>query len=171
VRCSAACVVRARLDYALDPLDDVVRLSRAGRGKLTLTGAAIVTPLRRGPVRVHLSYGAPGARQALERTVTLQLSRTFALPRTTAVRARRAGDMIRVTWSVRHAEPGLAYFVTGAATREAGGEPLVTKGIAKRTPGRRFSLTLRAGRDVRYVTVRPEIPVGPAAQSVIVRVR
>ena len=51
--CSAACVVRARLDYALDPLDAVVRLPRAGRGTLTFEGAAIVAPVRPGPVRVH----------------------------------------------------------------------------------------------------------------------
>jgi hypothetical protein len=161
--------VRARVDYALDTIDAVVRRPRAGRGTLRFAGGAIVAPVRRGPARIHLSYGAPGARHPRERTVTVHVSRTVRFPRITAVRARRSGDAVRVVWRVARPYPGAEYYVSGAATRDAADEPLVTRKVEEDAPDSTYSVTLRS-RDVRWVTVRSEVPTGPGAQSLVVRV-
>jgi hypothetical protein len=70
VTCSAACDVRAQIAGERDTVE-LFALPRAGRGDLTLPPSS--GALR--SVKVLLRYGAPGARRAAARTLTVRLRR------------------------------------------------------------------------------------------------
>ncbi len=68
-----------------------------------------------------------------------------------AVRARRVGDTVRVTF--RLADGSDEVFVSGDDTRGWSGEPLVTRTVAARPGTRDYAVTLPA-KGVKFVIVR-----------------
>jgi hypothetical protein len=149
VRCSAACDVRGQVHGA----DGQLSLDRAGRGRLRIQPRSLaIGSSRRRLVTVRLLYGAPGALHPQARTLRVRV-RVTGVPRIHHIRSVRAtrvtGDRIRVRWTTDVGGSESAFVVTGSATR--GGQPLaVNLGEGRR---RRFSLTLRHVRGIRFVAV------------------
>jgi hypothetical protein len=156
VRCSAACEI-----FAYENRSGAFarfELSRGGSGTLRIggfLGELPLAPLHRGPVRIRLLYGGPGARHPDEKVVTLQLRRLEG-PRPPAVRdvrARRRGGRIEVSWRTDvPAKPG-DFGAIGTHTRSLDEVPIALTlgdGDRKRT---RFRLTLAPTDGVRFVTV------------------
>jgi hypothetical protein len=110
VRCSAACDVNVQIGGGLLAATADLSLAHAGEQKIAL--AAVYAPLatlKGGPVKLLVRYGAPGARRAVEKTLTLQLRRLpdAPRPRVLGAVARRVGKAIVVTWHTdRDAKPG-----------------------------------------------------------------
>jgi len=155
VRCSAACEISAyeTRSGAFARLE----LSKAGAGTLEIGGILEppLAPLHRGPVRIHLLYGGPGAKHSSTKVVTLRLRRPAGprLPEVRDLRARRHGTRIEVSWRTDiPADPG-DFAVIGTRTRSLDELPIaLTLGEddRKRT---RFRLTLARTDRVRFVTV------------------
>ena len=123
VTCSAACDVRVHVEGSLDA-SATLSLARAGRGELELRSAlAPIAPLRPGPVKILLRYGAPGARHATARTFTPTLSRRPGprVPRVDGLSARRDGGRVSVRWHTRTAAHPDRFFVFGF---DADGQPI-----------------------------------------------
>ncbi len=111
-------------------------------------------PTRITPVRIELTYGAPGALHPRRRTVTVRLrgDATLTRPRVSALRAHRAGNRIRVSFRASRTSNDTQFFVSGDDTRGWSGEPRITRTVAH-SDRRRYSLSLPA-TGVRFVTVR-----------------
>jgi hypothetical protein len=169
VRCSAACDLRVQAPGGT--ADGTLTLPQAGRGILRVY--PLGRPLARvrgGRVHLRLVYGAPGAAHPVVRVVSvrLRLRRLPVLPHPFDVRARRRpGGRIRVTWSTDVASPEAGFVVFGAATR--GGQVLAGNVIIHPRHRRRFALTLRHARAVRFVTLYTF--AGFSRHHLVVRVR
>ena len=92
VRCSGPCELRAAVVGRFGA-ESVAELERAGRTRIDIQPSlgAPIAALRRGPVRVIVAYGAPGARRPQTKTVTLTLRRPPGppVPHVLDLRARR----------------------------------------------------------------------------------
>ena len=121
-------------------------------------------------MRLTIAYRAPGAKHARTRTVTVRIARAASVPypRATDVRAVRDGDSIRVTWRVtgRQSETD-SYFVSGSRTRSIAAEPSVLRAVGASRSRRAYSVTLRAGSEVRFVTVRTSFGFSPRNRVVV----
>jgi hypothetical protein len=126
VRCSAACDVNLLLGGGLLAAGADVSLTHAGEQKIKLSGvSAPLATLKGGPVKLLVRYGAPGARRAAEKTLTLQLRRLpdAPRPRVLGAVARRVGKAIVVTWHTdRDAKPS-NFFAFTAKTRNGSLDP------------------------------------------------
>jgi hypothetical protein len=155
VSCSRPCVVFAGLG---DPTvnGEFVSLPRGGRGELKIDGAAFFAPRPAGPVKLTVSYRSPEALRARSRTVHVRIARGADVPhpRVTDLRAVRRGESIRISWRVSGpiAKEKWPIFITADSTRAAAGEPVAVRLVEGNR--RRYTVTLRAGADARYVTVR-----------------
>jgi hypothetical protein len=166
ITCSAACQVVAELDSGLAPLGVSVRMTRAGKRTLTIGGVGLVAPERLGPVRIRLRYGALDALHPRERTVTVRVKRAAGLdiPRVSAVRARRVGDRVRVSFRLENGSDEL--FVSGDDTRGWSGEPLVTRTVTAKPGKRDYTVTLPA-KGVKFVTVRVSVAFSGLSKTVV----
>ncbi|MDA0183497.1 hypothetical protein OJ997_24525 [Solirubrobacter phytolaccae] len=157
VSCGGPCVVRATLGELATDFNEELTLERAGRRVLKFPQAAVLARRQLRPVPMTVLYRGPEAKSARVRTTSVRYARRGELPiaEVQDVRAVRRGDAIRVTWrlkgTVHEAEEPI--FVTATKTRARGEAPLAlrTVEVNKR---RRFSVTLRAGADAKFVTVR-----------------
>ena len=168
ISCSRPCVVFAGLGHsAVD--GEFVTLPRGGRGELKIDGAAFVAPRPAGPVKLTVRYRAPEALRARSRTMRVRIARGADVPhpRVTDLRAVRGGGSIRVSWRVSGpiAKEKWPFFVTADVTRVAAGEPVAVRLVEGNR--RRYTVTLRAGADARYVTVRTALEGGRS----VVRIR
>jgi hypothetical protein len=171
VRCSAACDVRLHL-AADSGLDEQISLAHAGVRTARLgSGNAPVAPKRRGPVRVRVLYGAPGAAHPGTRLLTFRLRRAPepARPKLTSASAVRDSQGILVTWTTDIPAKGSDFTVTGAATRSVTARPL-DFGAGSGT-GTRFSVRLQRTKDIRFVTVQFTRDLDDAGPRKVVRVR
>jgi hypothetical protein len=155
-RCSGPCSVRARI-VGQEGSDGVVTRYRAGRGVLRISSPEPI--VGRGgprPVRVRVSYGAPGAVKPRSETVTVRLERSSRPePRIAGLRAVRRGNAVRVTFRVQHAPEFAIAVASGSRTRDDRGNPLVlTPEAIERGRRNPYRLTLRPADGVRYVTLR-----------------
>ena len=160
----------------------VESLSRAGSGHLAIEPLARpIGRLRGGPVRVVVRSGAPGARRAVERTLTLNLRRK---PRAPHPRARADGPAQR-----EQCRRALAYEPPGLGRRSDGDRPRDARWSARRRwwstnpgpsrqPGR-FEVRLRAAADTSLgrrarrrgrsrVTHAPHVGAGPRVRRALV---
>ncbi|MDA0172171.1 hypothetical protein OJ998_23920 [Solirubrobacter taibaiensis] len=161
LRCSAACEVR--VDVLGTLARESVRFPRAVRGQLTIRPqSAPLAPLREGPVRLRVTYGAPDAPRPRTRTLTVRLRRPADPPKPVPVdlQAVRDGDRVRVTWRTSQPTPRtldehVNYWVTGDTTRGWSGEPNQVDVVSNKRRQKTFSVTLPAG-GVDYVTVRTD---------------
>jgi hypothetical protein len=159
VHCSGPCVVSASAGVSLLPNTDELTLPRGGRGTLEIAQAAALLAAPRWRVPVRLDYGAPGGFDARSRTVEFILQRAPDTPdtRVRSVRAVRRGSRIHVTWSTAgRAGTDSSFWVTATKTRDRAEAPIVFRDLDAREGRRTFSVTLRAGRDVRWVAVRSD---------------
>jgi hypothetical protein len=156
VRCSAACEIFAY--ETRSGAFEAFELSKAGTGTLRIggfLGEKPLAPLHRGPVRIRLLFGGPGAKHPGTKVVTLRLRRPAdpQLPQVRELRARRRGGRIEVSWRTDvPAKPG-DFSAIGTRTRSLDEVPsalTLGDGDRKRT---RFRLTLAATDGVRFVTV------------------
>jgi hypothetical protein len=156
VSCSGPCDVRLQLEAGLD-FEAELSLNRAGRRVVSFREAAVLATRSIRPVRMTVSYRTPGAKHAHTRTTSVRFARRGESPyaEVADVRAVRRGDTIRVTWhlkgKVHDADEPL--FVSATRTRARGEEPLALRmlEVGKRRTG---GVTLRAGAEARFVTVR-----------------
>ena len=156
VRCGGPCELRAAVVGRFGA-EAGAELERAGRARLEIL-PSLGTPiaaLRRGPVRVLVAYGAPGARRPLNKTVTLMLRRPPGppVPHVRDLRARRHGGSIEVTWTTDIPAKLDDFLVTGTATRSPGADGLALGLDESESSSRSFRITLRPAAGVRYVTV------------------
>ncbi len=154
--CSAACEVRAEI--AGSRAIGVASRSRAGRGTIKLP--PLLRPIGRldgGPTRVLVRYGAPGARRAEQRTVTLRLRRRPVPPlRVIGLTARRSGSSVVVRWRTTRPTSSGSMTVIGLATRDDDATPVAVDELGvsyPETEESRFELRLRRARDARWVVV------------------
>ena len=107
-------------------------------------------------MKLTVRYRAPDALRARSRTMRVRIARGADVPhpRVTDLRAVRRGGSIRVSWRVAGpiGKEKWPYYVTADATRAATGEPVAVRLVEGNR--RRYTVTLRAGADARYVTVR-----------------
>ncbi|RKQ90662.1 hypothetical protein C8N24_0475 [Solirubrobacter pauli] len=157
VSCSGPCEVEVALGDPSLELGATFTLKRAGRRVVKLDEAAILADRRARPIRLAVAYRAPGAKRVKVRTTSIRFARRGELPfaEVEHVRAVRRGGTIRVTWALKgnvH-EPDEPLFVTATRTRARAEQPLALRSI---TLGKRrtFSVTLRAGAEAKFVTVR-----------------
>ncbi len=170
VTCAAACDVRAEvLGHGVAA---TLSLARAGTGRLRLGPASRpLAPRRRGPVRVRVLSGAPGARSPLVQTVTLRLRGLPRPPppRVLDLRARRHGGTVEVTWRTDVPARGVFFAVEGHA-RASRDSTVLARGGAEGNGRRRFHVTLRRAARVRWVTVSRIDPLGGSIRETTVRV-
>lgn len=156
VRCEGPCELRASVAGKLGA-EGLTELERAGNTRLAIEPAigTPIAPLRRGPVRVIVAYGAPGARRPLTKTVTFSLRRppARAVPHVRGLHARRRGQAIDVSWTTDVRAKPDDFLVTGSATRSPDAIPLAVATDDSERTSRRFHFTLRPAKGVRYVTV------------------
>jgi hypothetical protein len=180
VRCSAACDVRVQLAGGFLAPSDTVSLTHAGERRIQLSGVyAPLATLKGGPVTLFLRYGAPGARRAKAKTVTLNLRRLPDAPRPRVLDAvaRRAGKEIVVTWRAdRDAKPS-NFSVYGTKTRHDPSD-LVDSFFggdfgdgSVSGSGRRFSARLDASDDPRYVKIVSHVKGARKTDTTVVRVQ
>jgi hypothetical protein len=153
VTCSAACDVRAQIGDAAGAGDEI-SLRRPGTASLHFEPVyrRLVGP-RGGRVRVKLRYGAPGARRAAARTVTLRLrARPLPpIPRVIGAVARRDGDDVVVTWRTDRPRDPEAFLVFVTASTDTDAAAL---GVAEPTRrGLRLRVRIRNVGPARYATV------------------
>jgi hypothetical protein len=184
VRCSAACDVRVQLGHGLLAPGAIVSRTRAGTEEIRLYGLyGPLATLRGGPAELYLRYGAPGARRATARTVTLNLRRLPDAPRPRVLDAvaRREGKAIVVTWSTdRDAEPG-NFAVYPAKTRDEPLAPFDAFTIESGADftddevtgsGRRFSARIvEDAARARYVRIVAHVKGARKVDTTTVRVR
>ena len=118
-----------------------------------------VAPLRTGPVRVRISYGAPDAVTLRSRTLTLRLHRSADAPdpRVVGLRAVRKGHGIRVTWRTDRPTTYTVFWVTGRGRPAPRAEPLkVRKTERPARPAHDSPCTLTHADAIRYVSLRTE---------------
>jgi hypothetical protein len=156
VRCSAACELRAAV-VGRPGAEAATQRAHAGSAVLDFQPSlgAPIAPLRRGPVRVVVAYGAPGAWNPLTKTVTVTLRRPPGPPvaHVRDLRARRRGGAIEVTWTTDVRAKPDDFLVTGTATASPTAPPLALAVSEDERTGRRFHFTLRPSAGVRYVSV------------------
>ena len=155
ISCSRPCVLFAGLgDTAIN--GEFVTLPRGGRGELKIDGAAFFAPRPAGQVKLTVSSRSPDALRAHSRTLRVRIARGADVPhpRVTDLRATRRGGSIRVSWRVSGpiAKEQWPFFITADSTRAAAGEPIAVRLVEGNR--RRYTVTLRAGADARFVTVR-----------------
>jgi len=162
VRCAAACELRGTLAaHATDPrLDDGVAVGTAGRASAGRVRLLIqpswtdhAAPRHGGPVRAVVRASAPGGTSA-SRTVARTRVRRRPVPplrQPSAVRARRAGDDVIVTW--RTAGPARRMTFVASTSRSRRAMPgLAAPTAQRRGRGRRsFELILRDAGHARWV--------------------
>ena len=155
ISCSRPWVVVAGLgDTAVN--GEFVTLPRGGRGELKIDGAAFFAPRPAGPVKLTVRYRSTHALRARSRTRRVRIARGADVPhpRVVDLRAVRRGGSIRVSWRVSGpiAEEKWPFFITADRTRTGAREPVAVRAIEGNR--RRYTVTLRAGADARYVTIR-----------------
>lgn len=172
VSCSGPCQVRLRLEAGVD-FEEELSLERAGRRVVSFPEAAVLVGRRVRPVRMTVSYRTPGAKHVRTRTTSVRFARRGETPYADVqdVRAVRRGDAVRVTWRLKGTvhEADEPLFVSATKTRARGDEPLALRmvEVGKR---RTFAVTLRAGADAKFVTVRT-VGFLVGAGRTVVRVR
>jgi hypothetical protein len=155
ISCSRPCAVFAGLgDDATN--GEFVTLPRGGRGELKIEAAGHFAPRPAGPVKLTVRYRAPDALRAHSRTTHVRIGRGADVPhpQVSGLRAVRRGNSIRVSWRVTGptGAGSWPYFITADARRAGTGEPIAARLV--QDDRRRYTVTLRAGADARYVTVR-----------------
>jgi hypothetical protein len=156
VSCSGPCEVRLRFD-GLGDYQEQFELERAGRRVMRFPEAAGMARRQLRTYRAQLIYRTPGAKRARERTVAVRFARRGETPYAEVkdVRAARRGSTIRVTWALKGEvhEKDEPMFISATKTKARAEEPLALRVIevGKR---RRFSVTLKAGTEARFVSVR-----------------
>lgn len=167
VRCSAACDVQAWVDAPFAPAAGRLQLKRAGRGELQVQEIAYAAPVRRGPVRIRIATGAPGALHPQVRTLTVRIARSARVPFpvVTKLRARRAGKRVVVTFTADRTGSDLPLMITGDATRAGAGEPLAIQEILPGGGKRSYRVTLPARTGLKWVAVRYSFDIGPGATT------
>ncbi|HEY6889263.1 MAG TPA: hypothetical protein VI300_15825, partial [Solirubrobacter sp.] len=172
VRCSAACDVRARTGNGI--LDPQFTLSDAGTVQLRIDPfGEPVAPAKPGRVKIKLSWGAPGAHVAQERTISVRLRRLPAppFPRLLDVRARRAkGGVVDVRWRTDVRARDATFSVIGTHSRSLGAHGPSTSASARGTGQRRFHVRLTGAARTRWVRVAVDQAVGNRLRTVLVRV-
>jgi hypothetical protein len=188
VRCTAACAVQVLLGGGLLAAEADVSLTRAGEQRIKLDSqSAPLATLKGGPVKLLVRYGAPGARRATEKTLTLQLRRLpdAPRPRVLGAVARRDGKAIVVTWHTdrdakpsnflayptttrtRPLDPFDAFYLSGALGSQVNGNPSGVTGS-----GRNFSVRLEGDvAGARYVTIVSHVKDARRTDATAVRVR
>jgi hypothetical protein len=151
-RCRPRCDVRAQT--AGLRADSSTSFVPGGGPEITFAQRSIrpIAPPGGGPVRIRFLYGAPGAHHPRARTATvrLRLHPVPATPRPSALRAVRAGDVVRVSWRTQARSEPNHMIVIGRAS--PAGPPL-TAGAFAAGDRRRFAVRLRHARAVRFVTL------------------
>ena len=161
ISCSRPCAVFAgQGDDARN--GKFVTLPRGGRGELKIEAAGHFAPRPAGPVRLTVRYRAPDALRAHSRTTHVRIGRGADVPhpQVSDLRAVRRGESIRVSWRVTGpiGEGSWPYYITADARRAGTGEPIAARLV--QDDRRRYTVTLRAGADARYVTVRTALESG-----------
>ena len=133
---------------------------------MKIDGAAFFAPRPAGPMKLTVSYRSPEALRARSRTMRVRIARGADVPhpRVTGLRAVRRGGSIRVSWRVSGpiAKEKWPYYISADATRAAGDEPVALRLVEGNR--RRYTVTLRASADARFVTVRTALE---GARSVV----
>ncbi|WP_028062520.1 hypothetical protein [Solirubrobacter soli] len=172
VRCSAACDVRAYIVGR--SISATLALARAGSRDLELEPNFAPVAPKRGPLKITLSWSAPGARTASRRTISVRVRRLPAprLPHLLDVRARRgAGGVVDVRWRTDGPAQDAEFIVVGTRTRTGRAERDPKYASAPGGTRRRsFHVRLRDASKVRYVTVVLSQTLG-GDRSVRVRVQ
>jgi hypothetical protein len=170
VTCSAACDVRAGM-LGRQGIEGTLSLAKAGAATLRIApGGRAIAPAHRGPVRVRVLSGAPGARHLRATTlrVTLRRPPPVRRPRVVELAAHRVGATIAVTWRTDIPVRSASFVVVGR--RDRGGPPLTETviGVGQAGGGRRqsFGVSVDAAARVRWVTVSVD---GRAGTTVPVR--
>jgi hypothetical protein len=173
VSCGAACDVRASV-LGEPGAEGTLSLAEAGRASLFISPARRpIAPAHAGPVRVRVSYGAPGARHPRVVTLRLTLRRvpTPPLPRAVGLEAHRHGDSIEVSW--RTAAPlREAAFAIVATVRRGTRAPVASGSVGVSGPAavQRFHATLRHAAKARWVAVYGGNVITSTAPHATVRV-
>jgi len=174
VHCDGPCELRAAA-VGKPGADAATELQRAGNARLAIQPSvgSPIAPLRRGPVRVTIAYGAPGARRPLTKTVTFSLRRPPSRPvaRVRDLRAHRRGNAIAVSWTTDLPAKPDDFLVTGAATRAPDAPPLAFALSGGERTSRSFHITLRPAKGVRYVSVAISTETLRIVRRATVRVR
>ncbi len=170
VHCSSACDLRARVARHQD-VDAQGSLPSAGTAQLRLTPLyEPLAPAKRGPIRIDVLSGPPGAAKAQRTTLRLSLRRIPAppLPRILGLTAVRHGAVIDVRWRTdRPAGKNVSFLVAAQTSR--GREPLAYHLLRGR--GRtQFRVVLRHATRARTVLIGEERALG-GSRTTSVRVR
>jgi hypothetical protein len=172
VTCRAACDIHASI--ARQEPEQIVSLPRAGTARVRFQPVIRAQASPSGkPVKVELSWSAPGAREAKRRTVAVPLRRLPAppFPRIVNLRARRLdGGRVDVRWSTDVAVRDATFYVYGARTNSERAEPIALRS-AKGGGRRSFHVTLKDAARARYVRVTAAQMVGRRTRTAAVRVR
>jgi hypothetical protein len=167
VSCSAACDVR--IQRVGRPETEAVQTLTAGTRTLSIDPlGGPIAHLRRGPVRFRVATGPPGG-PATVRTVAFTLRRPPpVIPHAIELSAVRHGGSITVRWRTDRPADGFTYGVAGTRERSLSADTLAVR--TGGGGGRRFSVTLRPARGVRWVYV---LYLGPSGfgRPTFVRVR
>jgi hypothetical protein len=169
VTCDAACDVVAQVAGRFDA-GDSISLPRAGAGRIELDPLVRpIVPLKPGPVRVLVRYGAPGVYSATARTSTFELRRQPSPPppRVLGLSATRDGDEVIVRWRTDRPAKGSAFQVSGDPAR---GEP-VNAMLDDDPPRTSFVTRATDARALRKVTVSVPGELLSESRSTTVRVK
>ena len=167
VHCSAACDVAVTVEGEL-VATAYVSLRAAGNTTLVAhPDLMALAPARRGPVRLDVRSGAPGAAVAQQRELTVTLSRAKHKPgpHVGDATAVRRGDDVVVRWhSGRTADPE-SFLVAGGASRDFAS----TTALGDDAAGRhgRYSARIKQAAGVRYVTVLAGDDYGISSKLVV----
>jgi hypothetical protein len=167
VHCSAACDVVGSVEGTLVTAA-YLSLPAAGRGTLVIRPElTALAPARRGPIRLELRSGAPGAvvAQRRQRTVTLSQAKHKPGPKVRDATAVLDGDDLVVRWSSDRNADADAFLVLGGATSDLTGARALG-GDAKGKHGR-YSTRLEKAAGVRYVTVLAGDDYGISSKMVV----
>ncbi|MDA0161422.1 hypothetical protein OM076_14185 [Solirubrobacter ginsenosidimutans] len=172
LHCAAACDIRA--DTGIGVFDPRLTLTEAGTARLRIEplGKALA-PARPGPIKVKLSWGAPGARVAQERTISVRLRRLPIppFPRLLDVRARRAkGGVVDVRWRTDVGVRDAGFVVFGTHARGIGAPELPISATLQGRGRRVFHVRLKDASRTRWVRVSVYQAIGNRERTVLVRV-
>ena len=173
VHCAVACDVRA--DTGIGVFDPRLTLTEAGTARLQIDppGKALA-PERPGPIKVKLRWGAPGARVAQERTISVRLRRLPVppFPRLLDVRARRAkGGVVDVRWRTDVGVRDAGFVVYGTHARAVGGPERPINATVQGRGRRAFHVRLKDASRTRWVRVYAYQAIGNRERTVLVRVK
>jgi hypothetical protein len=183
VRCSAACDVRVQLGESAVAPGATVSRRRAGEERIRLYGLyGPLATLEGGPATLHVRYGAPGARRATVKTLTLNLRRLPDAPRPRVLNAvaRREGKAIVVTWSTDRDARSTNFIAYPTKTRTEPLDPVEAFFINSGADlsanvtgsGRRFAARIvEDAKDARYVKIIAKAKGARAFDTTTVRVR